>query len=78
MKSLLRRIEKLEARVVQPKVHIRLGDITERLPEDFKGERHLVVTKRYCEHEQNWVEYAESAEPEDRVPGDSYVNVIFV
>jgi len=102
MKSIMRRIAKLEAHASTAPgwqsaaerqrrkwqaacgpIHVRLGHLR-RLPEDYEGERHIVVTERLPDQDGwEWVEYAEvpgpspiSPPPDPRLP--RYNHVVFV
>ena len=63
--TLLARLEQLECRAeaVRP-IRIRFGNLR-RLPEDYKGERHVVVTKELpSQSGQEWVEFEEVPGPD--------------
>jgi hypothetical protein len=82
--TLLARLERLESRMeAQRPVILRLGDLR-RLPEDYTGERHVVITKHLTTDErgQEWVEFAEVPGPkpspaQESKPGPIYFNIVF-
>ena len=66
----MRRLERLEFQtaVASHPVRMRLGDLRE-LPEDYKCERHIVVTKQLpSQNGQEWVEFEEVPGPDPNPP----------
>ena len=77
--TLLARLERLEFRAaVSRKLKIRFGNLR-RLPQDFRGERHMVIAKHLPSRSgQEWVEFEEIPEPAQCPDLDEYLNVVFV
>jgi hypothetical protein len=68
--TLLSRLERLELRTaeVSCKVRFQLGHL-KRLPEDYVGERHIVVAKELpSQNGQEWVEFEEVPGPDPNPP----------
>ena len=69
--TLLSRLERLEvqtAAFASCQTRFRLGYLR-RLPEDYKGERHVVVAKQLpSQNGQDWVEFEEVPGPEPLDP----------
>ena len=68
--TLLSRLDRLELRtaVASRQVKIRLGNL-KRLPDDYAGERHIVVAKELPnQHGQEWVEFEEVPGPDPNPP----------
>jgi len=66
--KLLSRLERLEAQAQAARGEmIQIGPL-KRLPDDFLGDRHVVVTKRYPSSTPNWetCEFEERPGPEPR------------
>jgi hypothetical protein len=64
--ALLSRLERLEGRVLRQShtVRVRFGRLR-RLPQEYKGERHVVITKELGNRNgQEWVEYEEMPGPD--------------
>jgi hypothetical protein len=52
--KLLSRLERLEAKAQDAReATIQIG-VLKRLPDDFRGERHVIVAKRYPSSTPNW------------------------
>ena len=71
---LLARLERLESRTVAAhmKITVRFGHLRQ-LPGDYKGERHVVVTKELPEKGEAWVEFEEVPGP-DPHPGPAFIH----
>ncbi len=67
--TLLSRLERLEVQTAAShQVRIRLGDLR-RLPDDYVGERHIVVAKELpSKNGQEWVEFEEVPGPDPNPP----------
>ena len=67
--TLLSRLERLEVRTVGlRRVKVRFGKLRQ-LPEDYKGERHVIVAKQLpSRNGQEWVEFEEVAGPDPKLP----------
>jgi hypothetical protein len=67
--TLLSRLERLEVRTVGLRpVTVRMGKLR-RLPEDYKGERHVVVAKQLpSQNGREWVEFEEVPGPDPNPP----------
>jgi len=100
VKNLLRRVDRLEqylgsgagfgcgrrgfrGKRFHPPLRVRFGKVR-RLPEDYRGERHIVVAKQLPERNgQEWVEFEEVPGPKPMTPPPDlrvpqYLNVMFV
>ena len=83
--TLLARLERLECRAQALRtIKIRFGNLR-RLPEDYKGERHVVVTKELpSQSGQEWVEFEEvpgpdpNPAPKFNVSGTRDLDIMFV
>jgi hypothetical protein len=83
--TLLNRLERLEASAEsQPQLKIRMGNLR-RLPQDYKGPRHVVIAKHLpSQSGQEWVEFEERPGPDPKPPPDrrrglpEYLDVRFV
>jgi hypothetical protein len=85
--GLLTRLERLESRVVREehRLKLRFGRL-KRLPQDYKGEKHVVMAKQLpSRNGQEWVEFEEvpGADPHPKplqaVKGSPrYLNLMFV
>lgn len=64
-RTLLARLERLECRAHADHagVRVRFGHLRQ-LPADYKGERHVVVTKELPDKGANWVDFAEVPGPD--------------
>jgi hypothetical protein len=65
-----------------PQIKFRFGDL-QRLPEDYRGERHVVITKRLPNQgNQEWVEFQEMPGPDPNPPPEpgfvQYRDIMFV
>jgi hypothetical protein len=67
--TLLSRLERLEVRTVSShRVKVRFGKLRQ-LPEDYKGERHVIVAKQLpSRNGQEWVEFEEVPGPDPNPP----------
>ena len=68
--TLLSRLERLEVRTaeVSCKVRLQFGNL-KRLPEDYVGERHIIVAKQLpSQNGQEWVEFEEVPGPDPNPP----------
>ena len=67
--TLLSRLKRLEVRTVGLRaVKVRMGNLR-RLPEDYKGERHVVVAKQLpSQNGREWVEFEEVPGPDPNPP----------
>ena len=70
--TLLARLERLEYRAqALSTIKIRYGNLR-RLPDDYKGERHVVVAKELpSKSGQEWVEFEEVPGPSPNPPAES-------
>ena len=83
--TLLSRLERLESRSAShPRIKIRMGDLR-RLPQDYKGPRHVVIAKHLpSQSGQEWVEFEERPGPDPNPPQEGrrglpeYLDVMFV
>jgi hypothetical protein len=82
---LVARLERLESRaaVLRP-VKLRFGNLR-RLPQEYRGERHVVIAKHLpSQAGQEWVEFEEMPGPHPSPPHDlkpdvrEYINIVFV
>ena len=66
-----------------PRPRVRFGNVR-RLPEEYRGERHIVVAKQLPERNgQEWVEFEEVPGPEPTTPSPDprlprYLDIVFV
>jgi hypothetical protein len=70
VRQLLTRVNRLETRITvgQQSFKIRFGDL-KRLPPDYKGERHVIITRQLPDRGGNeWVEFQEVPGPEPNAP----------
>jgi hypothetical protein len=68
--GLLTRLERLESRVVREehRLKLRFGRL-KRLPQDYKGEKHVVIAKQLPNRNgQEWVEFEEVPGPDPNPP----------
>ncbi|MCU1236697.1 MAG: hypothetical protein JWP63_4664 [Candidatus Solibacter sp.] len=79
--TLLNRLERLELRTTAARpCKTRMGHL-HRLPQDYRGERHVIVAKLLPNRgQQEWVEFEEVPGPRPDPPPDEpqYRNIIFV
>ena len=85
--TLLSRLEQLEVRTIGlQQVKVRFGKLR-RLPEDYKGERHVIVAKQLAsQNGQECVEFEEIAGPDPNPPQEpnrrgsvpSHIDVLLV
>jgi hypothetical protein len=85
-RALSARLKRLESRfaVSRRKVVFRFGEL-ERLPPDYKGEKHFEIGKRLPDqHGQQWYEFREVPGPEPNPPqevpaeGDEMVHYVYI
>ena len=83
--TLLARLERLESRTISAaqRIKIRMGNL-KRLPWDYEGERHIIMTGPVTDGEgRETFEYEEVPGPDPNPPqprrsGPQYVDVMFV
>ena len=83
--GLLTRLERLESRVAvvgQHRFRVRFGKL-KRLPQDYQGERHVVISKHLASKgDQEWVEFDELPGPDPsrtlELIGPQYMDIVFV
>ena len=83
--TLRRRLERLEVEAVQKQHHtkVRIGKL-KRLPPEYAGERHTVISKTLSvEKGKEWVEFEEVPGPDPnpmtrRRGAPEYIDVVFV
>jgi hypothetical protein len=67
--GLLARLERLEVRTApEHRIKLRFGNL-KRLPQDYQGERHVVISKHLPNRgDQEWVEFEEVPGPDPNPP----------